>query len=140
MLDRSKLSTVLSEFTGVTETPATDSLPDVAKRCDWVIADPDSNVHLPVLKLGIPTVSLQNLGVTSEIYSDLYGYVAERIIPPPVSTIEELSLEAVMAFFSEGWTARFRRYDAAYLCPRHIMQKQARKAVRELLACSDREL
>ena len=140
MLERSKLSTVLSDFTGVTESPATDSLPDVAKRCDWVIADPDSNVHLPVLKLGIPTVSLQNLGVTSKIYSDLYGYVKERIIPPPVSAIEELSVEVAMAFFSEGWTARFRRYDAAYLCPQHIIQKRARKAVRQLLARSDREL
>ena len=28
-------------------------------QCDWVIADENSNVHLPVLKLGIPTVAIR---------------------------------------------------------------------------------
>ena len=39
------------------------ALPDVARRCDWVIADENSNVHLPVLKLGIPTVVVKGLGL-----------------------------------------------------------------------------
>ena len=40
------------------------SLADVARTCDWVIADENSNVHLEVLKLGIPTLAIRRLGLT----------------------------------------------------------------------------
>ena len=72
----------LSDLSGVEESPMSAALPDVARRCDWVIADENSNVHLPVLKLGIPTVVVKGLGLYPESRSDMYGFAAAGIVFP----------------------------------------------------------
>ena len=76
MFDVSRLTRVVEDLSGVVVSPMSASLPDVARHCDWVVADENSNVHLPVLKLGIPTVAVRNLGVYPDSRSDLYGFVA----------------------------------------------------------------
>ena len=61
----------LGDLSGIEESPMGAALPDVARRCDWVIADENSNVHLPVLKLGIPTVVVKGLGLYPESRADM---------------------------------------------------------------------
>ena len=98
-----------------------------------MVADENSGVHLPVLKLGIPTVAVRNLGPYPESRSDLHGFVANGIIFPPVSSIRDVQADALAAFFSEGWAARFGRYDASYLRPQTMIGSEVRHAVRRLL-------
>ena len=100
----------------------------MARQCDWVIADENSNVHLPVLKLGIPTVAVTRLGLYPESRSDLYGFAANGVIFPPVSSIRDVQAEALIAFFSEGWPARFQQYDASYLRPQAAISGEVRRA------------
>jgi hypothetical protein len=58
----------------IEESRMSATLAEIARRCDWVIADENSNVHLPVLKLGIPTVVINGLGLYPESRSDMYGF------------------------------------------------------------------
>jgi hypothetical protein len=104
-------------------------LSDVARQCDWVIADENSNVHLPVLKLGIPTVAVKSLGVYPESRSDQYGFVANGIVFPPVMSIRDVQADAILAFFSESWAGRFEQYDASYLRPRGAIGSEVRRAI-----------
>ena len=63
MLEEPRLDEWLADTSGIVESARTADLTDVAQRCDWVIADENSGVHLPVLKLGIPTIAIKNLGL-----------------------------------------------------------------------------
>ena len=132
-LDPARHLHALGDLSGLEESPMGAALPDVARRCDWVIADENSNVHLPVLKLGIPTVAVRRLGLYPESRSDMYGFAAAGIVFPPVSSIRDISAEAFTAFFAEGWTKRFRRYDASYLRPQADIGAQVRQALEHLL-------
>ncbi len=127
-LDPARRIHMLGDLTGIVESSTTASLPDVARQCDWVIADENSNVHLPVLKLGIPTVAVKRLGLYPESRSDLYGFAANGVIFPPVSSIRDVQAEALIAFFSEGWPARFQQYDASYLRPQAAISGEVRRA------------
>jgi hypothetical protein len=99
-----------------------------------VIADENSNVHLPVLKLGIPTVPLKNLGLYPESRADLYGFAAGGVVFPPVRSIRDVEADAVVAFFSDGWPARFQRYDASYLRSGEAIGCEVRGAILGLFA------
>ena len=129
MLERPRLAEVLGNLSGIVETSKAATLTDVARRCDWVIAAENSGVHLPVLKLGIPTVSVRNLGLYPKSRSDLYGFVADGIIFPPVSSIRDVQAGALTAFFSEGWSARFERYDASYFRPQKMIGSEVQRAI-----------
>ena len=129
MLERPRLGQWLADLSGIVETPKAATLTDVARQCDWVIAAEYSGVHLQVLKLGIPTVSVTNLGLYPKNRSDLYGFVADRIIFPPVSSLRDVQADALTAFFSEGWTARFERYDASYVRPQTMIGSEVRCAI-----------
>ena len=85
-------------------------------RCDWVIADENSNVHLPVLKLGF-----------RQSQSGIWGPI-RRVAPTCMdssprhrlsagASIRDRSGGRSKAFFSDGWAARFKQYDASYLRP-----------------------
>ncbi|MSO82247.1 MAG: flippase-like domain-containing protein, partial [Acidobacteria bacterium] len=119
----------LSDLSGIEESPMSAALPDVARRCDWVIADENSNVHLPVLKLGIPTVVVKGLGVYPESRSDMYGFAAAGIVFPAVRSIRDLRAPEFKAFFENGWVSRFRQYDASYLRPQAEIQAEVRRAI-----------
>ena len=95
MLERPRLVQSLGDLSGIVESSRAATLTDVARQCDWVIADENSNVHLPVLKLGIPTVAVRNLGLYPESRSDLYGFVADGIVFPPVSSIRDVQADAL---------------------------------------------
>jgi hypothetical protein len=118
---------------GVEESPMGASLPDVARQCDWVIADENSNVHLPVLKLGIPTVVVKGLGLYPDSRADMYGFAAARVVLPPVRSIKEVRPAQVKAFFDEEWVLRFRQYDASYLRSQAEVQAEIRQAIWRLL-------
>jgi hypothetical protein len=131
MLEDPALRTHLDDVSGIVETAATDSLASVAARCDWIVANASSNVHLQVLKMGIPTVAIRQIGVTSE---DLYGFVANRVVLPPVAALRQLSPDDAMSFYGQDWIARFRRYDAAYLKPESEVMAELRQALQNLLS------
>jgi hypothetical protein len=134
MLERPRLAHVIDDLSGIVETPRSAALVDVARRCDWVIADENSNVHLPVLKLGIPTVAVKHLGMYPESRADQYGFVANQIILPPVTSIRDVRADALVAFYSGSWPARFERYDASYMRPAAEIQIAVRRAIRGLYA------
>jgi hypothetical protein len=114
-LDQARYLHLLSDRSGIEESPMSATLVEVARQCDWVVADENSNVHLPVLKLGIPTVVVKGLGLYPESRSDMYGFAAAGVVFPPVRSLRDLQSVAFKAFFDVAWTERFRQYDASYL-------------------------
>jgi len=133
MLEPPRLGRSVGDLSGIVECPAGASLVETARQCDWVVADENSNVHLPVLKLGIPTIAVRNLGLYPESRSDLYGFIAAGIVFPAVERIRDVQPDVLAAFFSDCWTARFRRYDASYLRPAEPIGAEVRRAVWNLL-------
>ena len=124
------LPKVLKDLSNIVETPRTATLLEVANVCDWVVADAGSNVHLPVLKQGIPTVALKEISTLGEDQADLYGFVANRVVFPPVPTLRSLCVEEAAVFYGDEWTERFRRYDASYLQPDDVISADFRAALR----------
>jgi hypothetical protein len=88
---------------------------------------------LPVLKLGIPTIAMKGLGLYPESRADLYGFAAGGVVYPPVRSVRDVQAEALVAFFSEGWPARFRQYDASYLRPCDAIGSEVRGAILGLM-------
>jgi hypothetical protein len=132
-LDQARHLHSLSDLSGIEESPMTAALPDVARQCDWVIADENSNVHLPVLKLGIPTVVVKGLGLYPESRSDMYGFAAAGVVFAPVRSLTDIRVSAFRAFFEEGWAGRFRQYDASYLRPHGEIRAEVRRAIWRLI-------
>src|SRR5262245_1901784 len=132
MLEPPRLSHRLSDMSGIIESPRTANLADVARQCDWVIADENSSVHLPVLKLGIPSIAIKQLGRYPETRTDMYGLVRDRIVPPSVASIRDMRPGALAAFFSNGWVARFQQYDASYARPQAAIEVEVREAIERL--------
>jgi hypothetical protein len=129
MLERPRLIDWVPDLSGIVEASSTAPIADVAGQCDWVIADENSNVHLPVLKLGIPTVNVRNLGPYPASRSDLYGFVANGIVLPPVTSIRDVQADALRRFFSEGWSRRFEQYDVSYMRPHGAIGREVRQAI-----------
>jgi len=132
MIEPPRLDHVLGDLSGVVESSPKATVWEVAVRCDWVIADENSGVHLPVLKLGIPTVAIKHLGLYPDTRSDLYGFAANAIVFPPLDSIRGLNADALAHFFAGGWEARFQKYDAAYLRPEKTIGAEVRRAISQL--------
>jgi hypothetical protein len=130
MLEPPQLTRLLTDVGDIVETPRHGTAQDAARQCDWVIGDENSNVHLPVLKLGIPTVAVRRLGVYSEQRSDQYGFVAGGVVYPPVDAIGDIDPDAFVAFFDGCWATRFGGYDAAYFRPQAAVARDVQDAVR----------
>jgi hypothetical protein len=128
-LDRDRLAEVLEDRSGVIETTGLESLADVARRCDFVIADPNSNVHLPVWKAGVPTIPLTGLGEDTGPDTDMYGFARSGMMPAPVHAIADLDLERLRRFYDAGWADRMSRFDAAYLRDAQTLETEARVAL-----------
>lgn len=133
MLQPPRLAGLLRDHAGIIETPRTASLEEVSRQCDWVIADENSNVHLQVLKLGIPTVAVSDLGLYPKSHADHYGFVASRIVYPPVQSIRDVEPVAFASFFSGSWPMRFREYDASYLRSHETVASEVRTAILRLV-------
>jgi hypothetical protein len=134
MLETPRLAAVLGDRSDIVESARSASLVDDARRCDWVIADENSNVHLPVLKLGIPTIAVRRLGLYPASRADLYGFIAAGVVFAAPGRVRTVTPEAIEAFFSGCWAERFRRYDAAYLQPAAVVAGEVRRAVLSLMA------
>jgi hypothetical protein len=131
-LDPARLLHSLGDLSGIEESPMTAALPQVASRCDWVIADENSNVHLPVLKLGIPTIAVKRLGLYPESRSDMYGFAAAGIVFPPVESVRDVRLDELQSFFDGAWVDRFRTFDASYLRSSAEVSAEVRDAIWQL--------
>jgi hypothetical protein len=136
MIDVPRLAQYVTDRSDIVEYPGAAPFDEVARQCDWVIAAENSNVHLPLLKLGIPTVAVSALGIYPKNRSDLYGFVEHGIVFPPVSSIAEVRAEAFAAFFADCWVSRFKTYDASYLLPKGAVEEEVRHAIRELMSAS----
>jgi hypothetical protein len=134
MLEVPRLSQRLADRSGIVEYPGSAAFHDVAQLCDWVIAADNSNVHLPLLKLGIPTVAVSHLGLYPKSRSDLYGFIEHGIVFPPVQSIRELRPDTFAAFFSDCWVRRFKQYDASYLLPSGAIEHHVRVAIQQLIS------
>ena len=132
MLEPPRLSHRLSDMSGIVESPRTAKLADVARTCDWVIADENSSVHLAVLKLGIPSIAVKQLGRYPETRTDMYGLVRDGVVPPAVASIRDMRPDTLTAFFSNGWAARFQQYDASYARPQAAIEVEVRAAIQRL--------
>jgi hypothetical protein len=129
MLEPPRLGNIIDDLADIRETPRSATLEEVAAQCDWVVADENSGVHLPVLRLGIPTIPVKRLGLYPPTHSDLYGFVANRVVYPAVAAIREVQVDELAEFYSGGWTARFQRYDASYLRPSAITAEEVRRVI-----------
>jgi hypothetical protein len=129
MLERPRLAECLRDLSGIVFASSTVPVADVARRCDWVIADENSNVHLPVLKLGIPTIAVRKLGLYPPSRADLYGFIANGIVFPPVDAVGDVRADALGRFFAAGWGDRFQSYDAAYMRPHAAIGGEVRSAI-----------
>jgi hypothetical protein len=133
MLESPHLAHYVSDRRDIVEYPGSAPFDEVARLCDWVIAAENSNVHLPLLKLGIPTVALNGLGLYPKSRSDLYGFIEHGIVFPPVRSIRDLRADEFVAFFSDCWVTRFKQYDASYLLPPGAIEDEVRRAIRQVL-------
>ena len=129
MLEPPRLAEWVQDLTGVEEFSGSLPLADVARECDWVIADENSNVHLQVLRLGIPTVVVRRLGIYPPTRTDQYGFAAHGVVFPAVERLGDLRLRDVQAFFDDCWVSRFRRYDAGYLREADALGGDVRRAI-----------
>jgi hypothetical protein len=139
MLDAPRLAHRLADRTGIVEYPGSAIFHEVARQCDWVIAAENSNVHLPLLKLGIPTVAVKGLGLYPRSRSDLYGFIEHGVVYPPVDSIRDVRADEFAAFFSDCWVTRFKEYDASYLLPPRAIENEVRRAIRQLLSTAPAE-
>jgi hypothetical protein len=139
MLESPHLGHRIADKSGIVEYPGAAPFHEVAGQCDWVIAAENSNVHLPLLKLGIPTVAVKGLGLYPRSRSDLYGFIEHGVVFPPVDSIRDVRAEEVAAFFSDCWITRFKEYDASYLLPPGAIEDDVRRAIQELLSTTSVE-
>lgn len=133
MLEGSRLGEHLADLSDIELTPQSLPLAEVARRCTWALAEESSNVHLGTLKVGVPSIPLAGLAVTVG-GSDYYGFIADRVLPPAVDSLGELSLPEVEEFYADpDWPERFRRYDASYLQPRELVDGAVAERVLRVL-------
>jgi hypothetical protein len=133
MLESPHLAHHIADRSGIREYPGSAPFHEIARRCDWVIAAENSNVHLPLLKLGIPTVAVRGLGLYPRSRSDLYGFIEHGVVFRPVDSIREVRADEFAAFFSDRWITRFKEYDASYLLPSGAIEHEVRRAIQQLL-------
>lgn len=133
MLERPDLSRWCDDLTVVVETSPSASLRDVAGMCDWAVTDANSNVLLPVLKLGVPTVTVSQIGVLDEASVDTYGFVANRVVFPPLAALRSLPVDEVSEFYGSQWVERFREYDASYLQPDQVVSTGLSRSLDDVL-------
>jgi hypothetical protein len=139
MLDSPRLGHRVVDRSGISEYPGSAPFHEVARQCDWVIAAENSNVHLPLLKLGIPTVAVKGLGLYPRSRSDLYGFIEHGVVFPPVESIRDVRADHFAAFFSDCWVTRFKEYDASYLLPPGAIENDVRRAIQQLLSSTSAE-
>ncbi len=132
-IDRPELE-VLRRFPGkVTESVDRESVGDVAAKCDWVIAGLDSNVHLDVLRLGIPSIAVSGFRSFDGLRSDLYGFAKNGVVFPALDNLAALSIPEAASFYSGDWHVRFRSYDASYMTPPSEIEERVRSSYERLL-------
>ena len=138
MLERPRLDRWIADMTDIVIASSRVAVSEVAGQCDWVVADENSNVHLPVLKLGIPTIAVRQLGLYPRSRADLYGFIATGIVFPAVDAVSDVRPDALAGFFSTDWAERFQACDVSYLRPHEAIGREVGHAIREL--CEPRDV
>jgi len=110
-----------------------------ARDCDWVIADRNSSVPLTALKAGVPVVVVPGLAVFPGEQTDLYGLVADGVVPAPCHSFAGTPPASLASFYGPGWRDRFRRYDGSYERSPDAVAREVRDAVLAAVAAAPRE-
>lgn len=132
MLESRRLDLVTDDLAGIDISPKGTPLVEDAQRCHFVIADENSNVHLAVLKAGVPTLAIEGIGVHPPDMVDHYGFIRNGIIPPLVPSLDALVPDDVAAFYGQGWKDRFRYYDGGYMQRQEDIDREVGRAIREV--------
>ena len=101
------------------------------EQCSLVFSG-NSNVHLDVLKAGVPTAFMPRLDTT---VADYYGFVAGRIVPG-FDTEAQINIQAIIDFYSGTWPERFRKFDVAYLEAPEVAAQRVCEGVSNFLQSS----
>jgi hypothetical protein len=135
MLESPRLGHRIADRSRITEYTRVSPFHEVARQCDWVIAAENSNVHLPLLKLGIPTVAVKSLGLYPRSRSDLYGFIEHGVVFPPVDSIRDVRADEVPRSSriagSLGSRSTTRRISSA-------RRNRERRTARDSRSCSPR--
>jgi hypothetical protein len=90
----------------------------------------NSSVHLEVLKQGVPTIHIAGL---DQVDDDYLGFVDRKVVFK-LDRLEDLNLDSLAAFYSEGWTERFRLFDPSYLEDPGLFNSRLRHQIELLLS------
>jgi hypothetical protein len=136
MVEPHRLDLIASSHDDIDESPRGASLVDDARQCNFVIADESSNVHLTVLKTGIPTLAIAGLGIHPPDMADHYGFITHGVIPPLQASVDAIVMSEIAAFYGPAWAERFRYYDAGYMRPPSEIEAEIRQAIAETAGLS----
>lgn len=117
----------------VSESTDRESVGEVAAKCDWVIAGLDSNVHLDILRLGIPSIAVSGIRSIDGLRPDLYDFAKNGVVFPALDNLAALSIPEAVSFYSGDWHVRFRSYDASYMTPPSETVERVRSSYERLL-------
>ena len=67
---------------------------------------------------------------------DLYGFLRNSILFPPVTSIATLDIPCAIDFYTGSWSKRFGAYDASYLREPAEVKRSIRDAVARLVSAS----
>ncbi len=99
------------------------------ERCNWIISG-GSNVHLQILKYGVPSVYVSSL---EPLPYDYKHFVRSGIIPA-VEDIGRLTPDDIRTFYADpAWQDRFRYFDGGYGMPKDATLRTVRQAAEEVL-------
>ena len=99
-----------------------------------MIAAENSNVHLPLLKLGIPTVAVKGLGLYPRSRSDLYGFIEHGVVFPPVESIRDVRADDVHCVLLGLLGHAVQGIRRSYLLPPGAIENEVRRAIQQLLS------
>jgi hypothetical protein len=140
MLEPPRLSQVVPDLTGIVESRRETSLARGGPAMRLGRGRREQQRPSAGHEAGHPHGRRQRAGVYPDDRADLYGFVANRIVFPPIPALRDLQVGACRAFFAGDWAARFAQYDASYLRSRHEVVGDVGRAVLALAtrAGSDR--
>lgn len=133
LLDHKSIKSIIVSDGRVKDTPTNYTAAQVADYCDWIITDANSNVHLDVLRIGKPTISIQGLRPLRHENNDIYEFVSNGLIFPPAKCIKEIDLKDASIFYSGEWCNNLKYYDANYLKPKENYVIAHRNAIANML-------
>lgn len=129
MLEHPRLARELTNADDIEWAEPGESLADSSRRCDFVLADQASNVHLGVLRSGTPCIPVAGLSAVES--ADRLGLIRSGVLPPPWSGGTASRAAWAEHFAAADWAERFCQYDASYLRDSALLEQKIGERIRE---------